>query len=114
MNVSHACLSDIINKDVKGIITFSMNSKVTEMDCQHSETGTTPKNIFKFAISEFSCQSWRPLKYNVENDWSETLLRGISLDLKLIVFLLIKVWVALGKFSSLPAKTEMEDWTSQR
>ena len=76
-----------------------MNSKVTQMDCQPSEAGNPKKLSSKTLISELSCQSWRPLKYNVQHDWSETFIKTyfIGPELKLITFLLIKVWVALGK-----------------
>ena len=66
LTVSHACLFDIINKDVKGIITVTMTSKVTQRDCQHSETGNT-KNISEALISQFSRQTERFLKYNVQH-----------------------------------------------
>jgi len=68
LTVSHECLFEISDKDVKGIISVSMimKSKVTKRNFQHSETGKKQDKTRQTAIGklerEFSRQSWRPHK----------------------------------------------------
>lgn len=51
LTVSHACLFGFINKDAKGIITVSMNSKVTQMDSQPLETVNRKNYLQKLSSS---------------------------------------------------------------